>query len=134
MVSNCTFWGNSATFGGGIHNSSSNPTVTNCIFRDDTASTSGNEFYDTSSTPTVTYSIVEGGYLGTGNIDSDPLFTDAASGELTLQSTSPAIDAANGNVALTTDLEGNSRIDIAGVDNTGVGPAADIGAYEYQGD
>lgn len=58
--------------GGGIYcYSHGSPSIKNCILWDDTP----DEIYDTLwSNPTVTYSDVEGGYTGTGNINSDPLF------------------------------------------------------------
>ena len=39
----------------------------------------------------ITYSDIEGGFTGTGNIDSDPLFTDPTNGDFTLQPSSPCI-------------------------------------------
>ena len=39
------------------------------------------------------YSTIEGGYAGEGNIDNDPLFTDAGAGDYRLLPCSPAIDA-----------------------------------------
>lgn len=42
----------------------------------------------------VTYSIVEGGHVGLGNLDADPLFIDAP-GDVRLWPASPAIDAGN---------------------------------------
>jgi len=42
---------------------------------------------------TVTYSDVNGSYTGTGNINDDPLFTDASNEDYSLQITSPCIDA-----------------------------------------
>jgi len=77
-VTNCTFSGNSASrSGGGMFNSASSPTVTNCIFWGNTYSTL---IYNggISSAPQVTYSIVQGGYVGTGNIDADPLLMQLA--------------------------------------------------------
>jgi len=56
-VTNCTFSGNTATYyGGGMVNySDSSPTVTNCTFSDNTASDNGGGMYNsTSSSPTVT--------------------------------------------------------------------------------
>jgi hypothetical protein len=76
----------------------------------------------------VQYSIVEeSAYAaGVGNRNADPLFVDAAGGNLRLTQVSPAIDAgANGVLpaALTTDLDGLARI-VAGT--------VDMGAYESQ--
>jgi parallel beta-helix repeat protein len=54
-----------------------------------------------------------------------------------LTASSPAIDSADSGVSgeTATDLEGNPRVDIAGVPNTGSGPRDydDRGAYELQG-
>jgi hypothetical protein len=41
----------------------------------------------------VTYSNIQGGCPGQGNIDADPLFTDAVNGDYHLLSGSPCIDA-----------------------------------------
>ncbi len=53
-----------------------------------------------------------------------------------LTSSSPAIDSADSGVSgeTSTDLEGNGRVDVSGVTNTGTGPRDydDRGAYEYQ--
>jgi len=129
-VSDCTFTGNSAEEGGGICNRiDSLPTVNNCIFWNDTA-----EFNDTSAL--VTYSIVQGGYAsGTNIITQDPLFVDASSGNLHLQSSSPAIDqgADCSSVVPGTDKDGNARWDIASVTNAPGMTGVDIGAYEFQG-
>ena len=131
---NCTFSENAATNHGGVmcNINYSSPTVTNCIFWDDSAGSSGPEIYNSSSisTPTVSYSIVEGGYTGTGNLNANPMFVSSTN--LSLQSSSPAIDAANGCVAPLTDKDGNGRVDIVATDNSGLGPAVDMGAYEYQ--
>ena len=61
------------------------------------------------------------------NLSSDPLFTDAANGNFSLQSGSMAIGKGNNTLfpnlaAGTKDLAGNSRL---------VGPNIDMGAYEY---
>jgi parallel beta-helix repeat protein len=137
-VTNCTFSDNSATSdGGGMANlENSSPTVTNCILWGD----SPNEIFDdANSSTTATYSDVGGGYAGTGNIDADPNFVDAASGNLRLSYGSPCIDAADSTALLpmtysAIDLDGNIRfVDVSSITNTGSGPLEflDMGAYEY---
>jgi len=65
-------------------------------------------------------------------VNANPLFTNAAGGDFSLQSTSPAIDAGY-DTGITTDYVGNTRRDDFLVANTGGGanPWYDIGAYEY---
>ena len=63
----------------------------------------------------------------TGNITgTDPLLTNTATGDLTLQATSPAINQGNNTLipsGITTDLANNARIS---------GGTVDLGAYEFQ--
>jgi hypothetical protein len=66
-------------------------TLVNSILWGNTATTAPQLY----GSPTVTYSCVQGGYTGTGNISSDPLFVNAAAGDLRLSGTSPCIDAGN---------------------------------------
>ena len=131
VLTNCTFAANSAsTRAGGIYNGSSFSTLVNCIVWGNTAPLDA-QIYATGGAPTVNYSDIQGGFMGTGNIDADPLFVrtpDPASGDygdLRLQSTSPCIDIGS-NIAvpsgITGDLGGNTRIS---------GAAVDMGAYEF---
>jgi parallel beta-helix repeat protein len=53
-VTNCTFSGNSADFGGGMFNLGSSPTVANCTFTGNTCSENGGGMYNSSSSPMVT--------------------------------------------------------------------------------
>jgi hypothetical protein len=97
------------------------------------------------STPSISYCDIEGGceaitdaICGDGNLDTDPPFVDAASGDLHLSEGSPCIDVGNtydlpvdtadldDDGDLTEDippaLDGNPRV---------VGAAVDMGAYEF---
>ncbi|MBK9337212.1 MAG: right-handed parallel beta-helix repeat-containing protein [Lewinellaceae bacterium] len=158
-VTNCHFSGNSASsFGGGMFNdNSSYALVKSCSFSGNTATAAGGAMYNlnagspsvvnsilwgnsteivnSSSTPTVTYSIVQGGYAGTGNLNVDPLFVSqppiglGTTGDLHLQVCSPAIDAGTSAGAPATDLDGNARPFNAAPNVAG---NYDMGAYEYQ--
>jgi Bacterial Ig-like domain (group 3) len=74
-----------------------------------------------------------------GNISADPLFVSAATSDFHLLKGSAAIDAgnnsalqllANAKAPITTDLDGNARVQ----DASGKGyPVIDMGAYEYAG-
>ena len=93
VIVNCTFSGNVADYGGGIFGYGlASPNVTNCILWGDTASW-GPEILNIGGVGVslVKYSIVEGGWLGTGIINADPLFV--GEGDYHLSDASPAIDA-----------------------------------------
>ncbi len=114
---NCTFAGNVADSGSGAFRSDSYaPTLSNCILW-------GNTPTANVGPATITHSDVQGGYAGTGNINSDPLFGNALYGEYHLLAGSPCFNA--GNNAATgipaQDMDGKSRI---------LGGTVDLGAYE----
>lgn len=99
--------------------------------------------YINSNVATARYSIIQSGYPAAWVCDhvstNDPLFIDAAGGNLRLAANSPAIDAGDNTVtnpALPlTDFDGNPRkSDILTVPDTGLGtpPIVDMGAYEMQ--
>jgi predicted outer membrane repeat protein len=89
-LDNVTISGNSASiWGGGIYCSMSNPILINSILWND----SPEEIYINSGSLTATYSDIQGGFTGTDNIDSDPLFVNPGIGDYHLQSISPCIDA-----------------------------------------
>lgn len=153
IIVNCLIAGNSANNGGGITSSNSSPIIINNTITDNNGGSAGGGLYNHASTPEVRntilygnipsqihsmmgsitdiqYSNIQGGWAGTGNIDSDPLFVDSPNDNYRLQSTSPSIDAGdNTAVTLTYDLDGNDRI----LDGPDVGTTAtvDMGAYEH---
>ncbi len=113
--------GQPAGTGGGINGTA---TVVNSIVW-------GNTSTQISSGNTVNYSDVQGGYAsGTGNLAVNPLFVNAAGGNLRLQNGSPCIDAGqNSSVPanILVDLDGIPRIQ----NGDGIPPATvDMGPYE----
>ena len=139
-ITNCTLTGNSAsTAGGGIYSTStSSPAITNCILWGDYAAANPEIYVSSPKAPTVTYSDVQGGWTGTGNINSDPLFEDPGSwddagtpadpsddfwveGDYHLTAGSPCIDAGT-TVSIATDIDGDARPQ---------GAAYDMGADEF---
>jgi len=125
-IINTTFFGNIAIDeGGALFNDAddaggtSQPIITNTIFW-------GNEdeIVNKGATPQISFSIIEGSNgssnwgtsLGTdlgNNLDMDPLFIDAANGDLRVQQGSPAINAGDNSAippTVTIDLAGNDRI------------------------
>ncbi|MEK7254016.1 MAG: hypothetical protein AAB316_04675, partial [Bacteroidota bacterium] len=104
---NCSFVGNYASVNGVMLNSTGFPIFKNCILWGNNSGIADNFGGST----TVTYSIVEGGYAGTGNLNADPLFVTApgappsSSGDLHLQAASPAIDAGTASGAPANDLD-----------------------------
>ena len=136
---NCTISQNQSTigYGGGMYDPLGLTTVKNCIFWNDTA-IRGNE--ETENYPgrftKATKSDIEGGFPGTGNMDSDPLFE--ATG-YALQSSSPCKNAGQ-TMSLPPDVadldwDGNMTenvpLDLAG-NNRKVQIWVDMGAYEVQ--
>jgi hypothetical protein len=120
---NSTIYNNTANVGGGLNHagSTTHPSVKNSIIYGN-----GQQVINSSSATTaIEYSLVEGGYNGTGNLDEDPLFINSAS-NYSLQSCSPAINTGNNTTiptGITTDIIGSPRI----YDTT-----VDMGCYEYQ--
>ncbi len=132
-LTNCTFSGNKASSrGGGIDNEQSSPVLTNCILWADTPDeiSTRTAFPEVDYATVVTYSDVQGGYPGRRNIDADPLFVDPANGDYHLQPGSPCIDAGDNTAPDLPDydFEGDDRI----LDGDGNGEATvDMGLDEF---
>jgi len=102
-------------------------------------------WFSTVAVVTLRYSDVQGGAaeahvgedctldMDASNIDADPLFVDAAGGDLRLRYRSPCIDAGTSDGAPDRDINGARRWDVRTIPNTGGGdkPWYDIGAYEF---
>ncbi len=149
-IENCLIHSNTSyTEGGGVFfaaMASNNPTIRHCTIANNTSTDStvggfynigaglttsvtssifwGNSNSDISSpgtTITVDYSDVDGGFAGTGNINSDPLF--AGAGDYHLTGSSPCIQAAETG-GPDKDLDGRARPEPAST-------SPDMGAYEF---
>jgi hypothetical protein len=132
IATNCTITGNDARLtsvsngAGGIALLGGSAVVTNSIVYGNTALNNLEIGFDgTSPMPTITYSNVRGGFAGQGNIDSDPLFVDAAAGDYRLQAGSPCIGTGSKTASNLPDL------DITGLLPRALGGAVEMGAYEY---
>lgn len=124
-ILNCSFFGNSALIrGGGIECCGSyKVTITNSILWNDKAPTDPEICYS-GFTPEVNHCDVEGGSPGTGNIDSDPLFMDAGGADFHLTFPSPCRNKGLNSAPgiPDVDFDGNPRI---------AHGAADMGADEF---
>ena len=136
----CTFASNSSHMGRGdaigCHYATGDPPsnveLINCILWD-----SANEIWNSHnySTINIAYSNVQGGWPGTGNIDTDPFFADpdgpdnipgTEDDDLRLSPISPCVDAGDPNYVPRLneiDFDGNPRMRYGRVD---------MGAYELQ--
>jgi len=119
-VVNCTFYDcHPAIFAGDW--GSFPPAVVNSVFWHNTP-----DFESAESVP-VTYSLVGAGYPGDGNIDAQPIFSDAENGDFRLLPDSACIDAGFNDPELPeTDIVGMHRIMFGGKSLT-----VDMGAYEF---
>jgi hypothetical protein len=155
-VTNCTFVdntaGGSATTSGGAIGSNTNTSgvnvsIGNSIFWSNTAGGTSSQIFSGSGIVTsVTYCDVQGGFTGTGNIDSSPSFVSQSTGNLHLASGSPCIDSGNNTAdtdvatlgvqpipATDLDLHARRMDDPNHQDASGQScPVVDMGAYEFR--
>ncbi len=141
---NCTLVNNHATitYGGAFYDQDGRIKFRNCILWGN-STTRGVGYADqgysgSGGTTQITYSNVQGGWVGTGNINADPLFQYPESKDYKLQSGSPCKDVGE-NVALPQDV-GNLDwdmdtdemlpLDLALFNRIWNG-IVDMGAYEY---
>lgn len=139
IMTNVTITGNGdgSTENGIINQESSNPQIRNSII--------DGIVNDETSVPIISYSLISGsagsgnnwiaetGTDGGNNLDTNPMFSDAANGNFTLQAGSPAINAGSDifyTVGGTPSLNGITS-DITG--NIRFNGTIDMGAYEYEG-
>jgi len=139
-LTNCTFSANSGGLGGAMYNYYENdqPEMTNCI----AWANSGAQVYNADgAVTTVTYTCIQGGRVGEGNINADPMFVrppdpgpdgewgtgDDDYGDLHLTPGSPCVDAGdpNGDYTGQTDMDGeprvmNGRVDMGADECSGV--------------
>jgi hypothetical protein len=140
-VRNTTIVGNVSTVNAvaGLRNQmATNATVANCILWDNVGPGGAQDAANQVNAATVvTFSIVEGGFAGTGNLSADPLLADVAGGDFAPIATSPAIDAgsnAETQPGVLLDFAHAARFaDVLAAADTGAGaaPVIDIGAHEF---
>ncbi len=119
VIQNNTIVDNQASqYGGGIYvlnQAYTWPEVSNTIIWGNSAS-AGDQIYlcpDTESAVNIECSDVEGGWAGTGNINTDPLFVDAGQEDYHLSAASPCIDAGDSGFVPEqgeSDMDGEPRV------------------------
>jgi L-ascorbate metabolism protein UlaG (beta-lactamase superfamily) len=126
ILENNTIVNNSAT-GGGVSFYSGSSIIRNTIIWRNSGAGS-QQIGIRSGGPTVTYCDIEGGYSGTGNINSDPLFSDSS---FHLGTSSPCVDQGDSSTIYNDPANPNNRSSalwpsLGGVRN-------DIGVYGGSG-
>jgi N-acetylneuraminic acid mutarotase len=103
-MTNVTIADNSASGSGGAIHSWGTVAGTNCIVWNNTSPPSAVEVV--SGVITFSYSDVQGGFVGTGNIDQDPMFVDSGMDDYRLTADSPVINV--GDPASGSDPDGSN--------------------------
>lgn len=128
-VTNCTIADNAYIYhpytntnGNTIFSNTNSFLIQNSIFWNNTHSISS-----INTPPHITFSNIQGGFSGTGNINSDPLFT----AEYQLQAASPCINAGDPQTNTTGYAVQSGELDLA-TTNRIVGTHIDMGAFENE--
>jgi parallel beta-helix repeat protein/predicted outer membrane repeat protein len=131
-VTGSTITLNDAPLGSGLYSATGEVTMRECI----AWFNSGGEIYIQGGVPDVTYSDLRGGFIGEGNIDTDPLFVDGPSGGHYLSQVaagqaedSPCLDAGSASAEALGLGEKTTRTDEAA--DSGM---ADMGYHPYASD
>ena len=90
-INNCTIVNNAASEGGGIYSYANDPLIINFILWNNVPQ----EVVIAGGNLQINYSDIQGGWLGIGNINSDPLFEIGPLSEYHISLGSPCIDAGN---------------------------------------
>ena len=122
-LTGCTLTGNSAIngSGGGIYCDYSILTLTDDIFYGDSAGYNATEFYGSATVSHCDIAGYDAAPDASGNFGADPLFVNAANGDLHLSAGSPCIHVGSALPPGVTDQDGNFY----------ASPSPSIGAYEY---
>lgn len=136
---NCTIADNYCkyAYGGGLNDGGSLAVLKNCILWGNTAIKGGSQIFNFGpAVSNATYSNVQGGWTGTGNMNSDPLFTDVGSGDYRLQQNTPCDNVGSGTMPDDVgDLDWDTitsepvPFDLAGIARVQFS-VIDMGAYE----
>jgi predicted outer membrane repeat protein len=136
-ITNCTIYGNTANFGGGLHATIATAIVRNCIIWGNGANLSGPGIYQPSTAIfklEVQKCDVQGDstYPGTGNVRVEPAFANPDAGNFELVWGSPCIDIGDGTAPGlgAVDFAGKPRVVDGNEDHIAV---IDLGALEFRG-
>ncbi|MCP4581947.1 MAG: hypothetical protein GY839_10030 [candidate division Zixibacteria bacterium] len=94
FISNCTFYRNMANQGGAIYSLNSTVTITNSLLWYNEADNDYSEIDYIGDAPVVRYCDVYGGWPGEGNLNCEPLYCYADTGNYYLQAVSCCLNAA----------------------------------------
>jgi hypothetical protein len=114
QLTNVTLFGNRALFGSAVYNAGvlsgvARAVLTNTLIWGNIPPTRTIGVSGSGGGRSVTSSLVQGGFTGTNVMDANPLFVNAAAGDLRLLPGSPALDAGTNVGAPTRDVRDFSR-------------------------